>query len=714
VVIGEAYPTTSLIDLTVTNASVSARRIAGLLAGETETTTVLRAHVDGHVTITPEPYKGDPTRAGDIQISRSNSSRVGGLIGSDEEETSIIGGHLDVRITGEADRLTQFGGVIGYQDDRTFLSDFTANIVIDLTVREVGTSGDAVSGMLGSYGLDEWSIVADSHVMLDMTLRAPSTSAQVQFRDIGGMAGNPEEGTVSRSSVTGSLTIDTSKATGVVVIQNIGGAFGRVASSYTPRLVESHIDVDVTIIGDAERVGGLVGFSDTGQFIDLRVGGSVSITGNGTEVGGLIGYADSSSGRNSSTVDSVIYRGSVSVSGTQSDVGVLFGNTTTSSVPRLPVNVVNTWWDSTVNGVTATDRGLPGAAATPAQLGQSSWLAGAGFNTSVWCAHNGVPLIATLTNSPCRTTTGGGGGSTVVVVDRVRIDGADRFGTSAALSQRFFTAGVSVVYLATGTSFADALAAGPLAAGSGPILMVRHNEIPADIQAELTRLKPGRIVVLGGAAAVSDAVVAAAGAYTSGTVTRLFGEDRFATAAAISGAAHSGQVAKVYIATGTDFADALAGGPFAAGDGPILLVQSDRIPAATATELTRLKPQQIVVLGGPAAVSADLMRSLGQYASQSVSRIHGPDRYATSVAISQTAFNPGVPTLFLATGTNFADALSAGAASGGNGPVLLVRPDCVPLSVYNEIIRLNPKEIFVLGGNAAVGVGAQNLTKCPS
>jgi putative cell wall-binding protein len=480
--------------------------------------------------------------------------------------------------------------------------------------------------------------------------------------------------------------------------------------------VESHIDVDVNIIGNAQRVGGLIGSSDTGQFIDLRVGGSVSITGNGTEVGGLIGYANSSSGRNSSTVDSVIYRGSVIVSGTQNDVGVLFGNTTTSSVPRLPVNVVNTWWDSTVNGVTATDRGLPGLPATSAQLGQSSWLAGQRFNTSVGCAHSGVPLIATLTNSPCRTTTGGGigGGGSTVVVDRVRIDGADRFGTSAALSQRFFTAGVSVVYLATGTSFADALAAGPLAAGSGPILMVRHNEIPVDIQAELTRLKPGRIVVLGGSAAVSDAVVAAAGAYTSGTVTRLFGEDRFATAAAISGAAHQGQVAKVYIATGTDFADALAGGPFAAGDGPILLVQSDRIPAATAAELTRLKPQQIVVLGGPAAVSADLMRSLGRYASQSVSRIHGPDRYATSVAISQTAFNPGVPTLFLATGTNFADALSAGAASGGNGPVLLVRPDCVPLSVYNEILRLNPKEIFVLGGNAAVGVGAQNLTKCPS
>ncbi len=59
-----------------------------------------------------------------------------------------------------------------------------------------------------------------------------------------------------------------------------------------------------------------------------------------------------------------------------------------------------------------------------------------------------------------------------------------------------------------------------------------------------------------------------------------------------------------YVATGSDFPDALAGSVAAArAGGPILLVGRDTLPAATATELARLEPGRIVVLGAPAVVS---------------------------------------------------------------------------------------------------------------
>jgi putative cell wall-binding protein len=301
------------------------------------------------------------------------------------------------------------------------------------------------------------------------------------------------------------------------------------------------------------------------------------------------------------------------------------------------------------------------------------------------------------------------------VAEPVRVGGVNRFATAATLSQRFFGPRVPVVYLATAEDFADALAAGPLAAGNGPVLMVLRNEIPAATLAELRRLNPGRVVVLGGPAAVSDAVLDAARATTTGSVTRLFGTDRYATAVAIAKTNHAQGASVVYVATGADFADALGGGPRAMRDGgPILLVQRDVIPSVTLAEIERLSPDRIVVLGGPDAVSEAVARKLRAFAPAGVSRLAGMDRYATSVAISQAGFEPGVEVVFLANGRGYGDALPAGAAAGGRGPVLLVREDCVPLGVYRELERLKAGEVIMVGGTAALGDGVTSLRLCAS
>ena len=65
-----------------------------------------------------------------------------------------------------------------------------------------------------------------------------------------------------------------------------------------------------------------------------------------------------------------------------------------------------------------------------------------------------------------------------------RVGGADRFQTSSLISQRYFSPGVSVVYLANGAGFADALAGGPATDGDGPVLLVRRDEIPSSTAAE--------------------------------------------------------------------------------------------------------------------------------------------------------------------------------------------------------------------------------------
>jgi putative cell wall-binding protein len=203
----------------------------------------------------------------------------------------------------------------------------------------------------------------------------------------------------------------------------------------------------------------------------------------------------------------------------------------------------------------------------------------------------------------------------------VRIAGADRFETAADVSAATYAPGANVAYIATGTNFPDALAGASIAAQSGkglgstanagPVLLTMPDSIPASIQAELQRLKPQRIVILGGTTAVSSTVAASLEQYaTTGSVTRLSGADRFATAAAVS-QKYFASSSVVFLATGTDFADALAGAPMVGWNGyPILLVTNDSVPAATAAEIKRLNPSRIVILGGTSAVSAAVQAAL--------------------------------------------------------------------------------------------------------
>jgi type VII secretion-associated serine protease mycosin len=294
-----------------------------------------------------------------------------------------------------------------------------------------------------------------------------------------------------------------------------------------------------------------------------------------------------------------------------------------------------------------------------------------------------------------------------------RIGGADRYATAAAVSAAAFGPGVPVAVVATGSTFPDALAAGPAAhVLGGPLLLVTSKSIPAATAAELTRLRPGRIVVAGGSGAVSDAVLQSLRSYTTGTVTRQAGTDRYATAAQISRSTFA-TASVVYIATGQNFPDALALGAVAARSrAPILLTRPDALPQATLDELKRLKPSAIVVAGGPGAVSDSVVSQLRAHAS-TVTRVSGSDRYETAVRLSTTVFGAGGPkTVYLATGGNYPDGLSAGPLAGkGGGPLLLVPPNRLPGSVANELKRLNPTTIVIIGGSGAISDGVREAIR---
>ena len=276
--------------------------------------------------------------------------------------------------------------------------------------------------------------------------------------------------------------------------------------------------------------------------------------------------------------------------------------------------------------------------------------------------------------------------------------GANRYETAVAISSHI-EPGIDVVYLATGTDYADALAGAALAGSvDAPVLLTRPDHLVHATAAELERLQPERVVLFGGTQAIHEHVAVQVAEATGVPVERLAGANRYETAAAIAG--EFGPVDVVYIATGLDYPDALAGAARAgAVNGPVLLTRGDLLPQATIAELERLEPTSIRLLGGTTAISEEIETALAAYGD--VTRIAGEDRYETAVALSAD-FDES-PVIYLASGQNWPDALTGAARAGSDeAPVLLSRVETTTLATWAELERLDPAKIVILGGTSVI------------
>ena len=185
------------------------------------------------------------------------------------------------------------------------------------------------------------------------------------------------------------------------------------------------------------------------------------------------------------------------------------------------------------------------------------------------------------------------------------------------------------------------------------------------------------------------------------SVDRVAGADRYATAALLAREVEAG--GRVLVASGVDYPDALAAAAKAGHtDGAVLLTRPTILPGATREALLRLQPSQIVVAGGPAAVSEDVVGDLRTF-SPSVRRVAGDDRYQTAAEISRLTPVSTRGVVYVATGTGYADALAAAAQAGQReAAILLVRPESIPSATAQALRDLQPRRIVVAGGSGAV------------
>ncbi|MBT2693708.1 cell wall-binding repeat-containing protein [Bacillus sp. ISL-55] len=286
-----------------------------------------------------------------------------------------------------------------------------------------------------------------------------------------------------------------------------------------------------------------------------------------------------------------------------------------------------------------------------------------------------------------------------------RVSGANRYVTAAEISKKGWESAETVV-LARGDDYADALAGVPLAKKhNAPLLLTATGSLPAETVAELERLGTKNVVILGGEKAISAAVVEAL-TEKGYSVERLSGKNRYATAAAVASAVAPGTVNEVVVANGANFPDALSVASYAAAKGmPILLTGADELNEDTKKAIRNLGVKKTIVVGGKAVVSDSVAITL-----PNPYRVSGKNRYETAVAAAEH-FAPGSDHYYVATGTNYADALAGAALAAQEGTGILLVGETLGTSVETYIKDQQVEKVTILGGKASVNEAVEKAVK---
>ena len=289
----------------------------------------------------------------------------------------------------------------------------------------------------------------------------------------------------------------------------------------------------------------------------------------------------------------------------------------------------------------------------------------------------------------------------------VRLAGAGRYATAAAISQAAFDKADTVI-LAYSMNYADALAGVPLAyQKNAPILLTNTKELDSAMLAEIKRLGAKKVILLGGEGAIGKEVETALvkGGIAKDNIKRIAGKSRFSTATAIASQLNE-KPTDVFFVYYNGFADALSASTVAARKtAPIIyLTTNGEIDADTAKYLKSIKGsvKNAYVIGGEGVISNDMATKAAKALGLSkATRVAGADRFATCVEVNkQFAGDLNGDMICVATGMNFPDALAGGVyAAKNSAPLFLINGN-------SKTPNLNDAQKAYLKGKNAANITA--------
>lgn len=188
-------------------------------------------------------------------------------------------------------------------------------------------------------------------------------------------------------------------------------------------------------------------------------------------------------------------------------------------------------------------------------------------------------------------------------------------------------------------------------------------------------------------------------------VQRVAGDTRYDTMSElISNVGGWSASDKVILASGANYPDALSASALAGvHDAPIILTDPTELSSKAAATIKQLGPSTIYVVGGPSAVSDEVLQAANNICGSNTIRLYGSTRYETSLEILRQC-NSSSDTVIVATGANYADSLSISPfAYVTKSPIVLCDPYGGLTQEAIEAIRAGGfSRAILVGGNAAV------------
>ena len=187
--------------------------------------------------------------------------------------------------------------------------------------------------------------------------------------------------------------------------------------------------------------------------------------------------------------------------------------------------------------------------------------------------------------------------------------------------------------------------------------------------------------------------------------TEIIGANRYDTAAKISKKGWNAS-STVVIANGLNEIEGIVANPLASVyNAPVLLTDKNKVSSYTINELKRLKPSNIIIIGGKNSIGESAEKSIkNAVSSVSIKRIDGSNIEELSVNIAKEIDSKSnVSKIYVAGENGAADALSVvSKAAEEKSPIIVTSKNSVNSSVKNWIKSNSISSAYFLGKTAVI------------
>ncbi|MCC0659924.1 MULTISPECIES: N-acetylmuramoyl-L-alanine amidase [unclassified Clostridioides] len=286
------------------------------------------------------------------------------------------------------------------------------------------------------------------------------------------------------------------------------------------------------------------------------------------------------------------------------------------------------------------------------------------------------------------------------------LTGSDRYETAVKISKEGWKNGSDKVIIISGDVSIDGIISTPLATTyNAPILLVEKNNVPASVKAELKRLNPKDVIIIGDENSISKTTANQIKSTVSASQTRLNGSNRYETSLLIAKEIDKNHdVDKVYItnANGGEV-DALTIAAKAGQDKqPIILSDKDSLTNDTYKWLQSEDLQSAYFIGGPQMLSTNVINKINDITKDSVTknRVYGADRHETNANVIKTFYTEDeLEAVLVAKSDVLVDALAAGPlAASLKSPILITPKTYVSAYHKDNLEAKSANKVYKIGG----------------